>query len=115
MKKFFFYIFSILVVAFLVGCDTLPIKKDPAAPTIVTKTELKVIRAPKELITSCKATAPPERQEYATADAATKEAKLIAYSGELITIIKNCDKTITAIDKWGDDQEKLLLNPSPSQ
>lgn len=109
MKKLFFSIFALLITLFLVGCETNPSRQDPVPPTAVKKTKTVVVKVPQELLVRCKATHPPERQLYAAADIKGREDLLTAYSRELVTIIKNCDKTITTIDKWGTDQEKLLL------
>jgi hypothetical protein len=108
MKKHILYVFVILIAALLVGCTTNPSRQDPTPTTIITKIQTVVVKVPQELLVRCTPTAPPHRQAYATSDATMREELLVSYVRELLTIIKNCDKTITTIDKWSSDQEKLF-------
>lgn len=89
--------FFLLLLFTLPGCAT----RDKE---IVTIAENNYVEVPKELLTHCSATAPPNTQTYAELDPQAKEYTLVMYASSLLKDIATCNGRIVKIEQWSQKQ-----------
>lgn len=91
MKSFL----AMLLMTLVVGCSSVP-----EAPRVV------FLPVPKELITQCTASRPPEIDFYTFASFRTKERLLVEYIFSLQQEIVICNKNMERIQQWSDEMSK---------
>jgi hypothetical protein len=82
----------------LSGCTT--------SPTL-TKSVYKVVKPADSMISTCKVSAPPEKQSYSTSTAQEKEKTMYGYALSLLGDMTACNKQWLILQKWYVDQELI--------
>lgn len=93
-------IFIACVLLILTGCAT--------TERVVTKTEVKYITVPEEMLKECEVTRPPAVANYVSKTAREKEEILTTYASQLLKDLSNCSDNLDAIRKYQARQLQIL-------
>lgn len=90
MKMYFRLLLPLMMIGFLIGCQTVT-EKEPIVKEIpVIKVETLVLSIPDTLLVENRIPKPPSKKEYIDADWDKKEDLLIKYSRQLDNELKMC-------------------------
>lgn len=107
MKKL---VISALLLTHLSGCAHLFIE-----PEVVTLPIPVFEPPPAVLLEDCPISSPPDRAAYLAADVAEQKTRLMMFSAELLSDIKECNLDKKALREWVARVKKMYANPAEVQ
>jgi len=109
MKNKIFLLFTLLITALLVGCNTPIVVPNVQTTKYVDKAVY--LPVPSQYLVHCTvATKQIDKEAYINATDEAREVVWHDYAVSLITDIKNCNTRIDALKKYNDEQVKLFSN-----
>ena len=80
-------------------------------PEVITKTVTQniYVEIPKEFLTPCDASKPPNQEMYLKLNASDKEYELAMYSTNLLVNISKCNIKINKLKEWNTRQREVFM------